>query len=382
MDLAQLENELLAALNLEDTSDVFPSYENNTPPGSSANIEDCAVYFLKSCLAALSSLRSDNHARAIEQIDLAIIHVGIVISSFRPRYRQLAQQVIDYGAQHLSLQKVSLQQLVQNRHTRTKGLDKPVDILDWQGKDLFSIFQLHVIGASPTPVVLKGLAQTWPASTNWTDTAYLLKTMANGYRHVPVESGLQYTDSSWSMSTMPFYEFLQRTIDGRNHRAGRQQHYLAQYNLFDQVPELKSDIQVPSICYVTAPSSSFAGYVYKPVPDELAPITNIWFGPAGTVSPLHRDEHHNVYVQVVGYKYFRLYKPTANNMYADPEMPNTSRVDLSKDLMDIEKEFPEFGYKDNVVETVLGPGDALYIPFGWWHYVESLSISIGVNFWF
>ena len=33
-------------------------------------------------------------------------------------------------------------------------------------------------------------------------------------------------------------------------------------------------------------------------------------------------------------------------------------------------------------EAVLGPGDALFIPAGWWHYVRSLSTSFSVNYWF
>jgi lysine-specific demethylase 8 len=32
-------------------------------------------------------------------------------------------------------------------------------------------------------------------------------------------------------------------------------------------------------------------------------------------------------------------------------------------------------------ETLLGPGDCLYIPVGWWHYVRSLTVSFSVSFW-
>ena len=31
---------------------------------------------------------------------------------------------------------------------------------------------------------------------------------------------------------------------------------------------------------------------------------------------------------------------------------------------------------------VLGPGDALYLPIGWFHCMRSLSVSASVNFWF
>ena len=33
-------------------------------------------------------------------------------------------------------------------------------------------------------------------------------------------------------------------------------------------------------------------------------------------------------------------------------------------------------------DIVVGPGDVVYIPKGWWHYISSLSASISVSFWF
>ncbi len=33
-------------------------------------------------------------------------------------------------------------------------------------------------------------------------------------------------------------------------------------------------------------------------------------------------------------------------------------------------------------ETILGPGDALYMPAGVWHYVRSLETSLSINYWF
>lgn len=66
------------------------------------------------------------------------------------------------------------------------------------------------------------------------------------------------------------------------------------------------------------------------------------------------------------------------------DMGNTSLVDVKVWRGDVDEEekkkFPEFG-KAEYLEAVLGPGECLYIPLGWWHYVESLTASFSVSFW-
>ena len=60
---------------------------------------------------------------------------------------------------------------------------------------------------------------------------------------------------------------------------------MAQYNLADQFPELALGVLTPDFChafYDDDEDSSAAG----------GPIMNVWLGPAGTVSPLHRDPAH------------------------------------------------------------------------------------------
>ena len=36
--------------------------------------------------------------------------------------------------------------------------------------------------------------------------------------------------------------------------------------------------------------------------------------------------------------------------------------------------------KTTSIEVVLEPSDALFIPIGWWHCVESLDVSISLSF--
>jgi len=140
--------------------------------------------------------------------------------------------------------------------------------------------------------------------------------------------------------------------------------YLAQHPLFDQIPELRRDIARPDYCSL---GRGEAGG------------TNAWFGPGGTVTPLHTDPDHNLLCQVVGRKYVRLYGPGCDEaMYPrrDSIHANASRVALEDPDP---ARFPLFAAAP-YAECVLGPGEMLYVPPGHWHYVRSLSTSLSVNF--
>jgi hypothetical protein len=145
--------------------------------------------------------------------------------------------------------------------------------------------------------------------------------------------------------------------------------YLAQHDLFEQVPELRADIVTPDYTALSAEASG--GEV----------ITNAWFGPGGTVSPLHFDDYHNIFVQVVGRKYIRLYKPQHSAaLYpncAGGRDYNSSRVSV-EDVDDLQ--FPLFRSAP-YLEVELGEGETLFIPRGHWHYVRSLCPSFSVSFW-
>ena len=84
--------------------------------------------------------------------------------------------------------------------------------------------------------------------------------------------------------------------------------------------------------------------------------------------------------QIIGEKKIILFDPKDSN-YLYPALgtkqPNTSLVDI--ETPSIEK-FPLFS-KAKAIEVTLRPGDALFIPFKYWHYCKSLSNSCSVNFW-
>ncbi|CAM6129797.1 unnamed protein product [Calypogeia fissa] len=211
------------------------------------------------------------------------------------------------------------------------------------------------------PVVIKNGITHWPAITKWKDLDYLLKVAGN--RTVPVEIGEHYLAPGWKQELMTIGELLERSHAPAVTSATRP--YLAQHALFDQIPELMQDIRVPDYC-------ELGGGEMKSV--------NAWFGPAGTVTPLHKDPHHNLFAQVLGQKYVRLYSPQLSEQlypFSEFMLCNSSQVDL--DNPDYQKH-PEIR-KLSCMDYILEEGDMLYIPPTWWHYVRSLTRSFSVSFW-
>lgn len=311
------------------------------------------------------------------------------------------------------------------------GLPDPVPVLQCpipRTRELSHAAFQKKVGSAEThvPVIIEGAIQHWPALEGrpWKNPGYLMEQTLGGRRLVPVEVGKSYTDDAWGQRIVTFKEFMDMyMLDDRNtsttdtsesHEStsltgtstppSPQTGYLAQHDLFAQIPSLRADISIPDYCYSDPAPSSHA----KPLPKLADPLLNAWFGPARTVSPLHTDPYHNILAQVVGHKYIRLYAPSeTDKLYprgvdeSGVDMSNTSQVDLDEGMVAypeiscwadagveqeevrerFEEEFP--GFKGaRYVEGVLGPGDCLYIPVGWWHYVGSLTPSFSVSFWF
>ncbi|KAL8908678.1 MAG: hypothetical protein Q9207_000646 [Kuettlingeria erythrocarpa] len=246
------------------------------------------------------------------------------------------------------------------------------------------------------PLLIKEALTHWPAMHErpWSRPSYLLEKTCGGRRLIPVEIGRSYTDAEWGQSIITFKEFLEKYMLPEEATDASNLGYLAQHDLFAQIPSLRNDIAVPDYCYVDPPPMKGAmeeadlANESKPTPPQLEePLLNAWFGPAGTVSPLHTDPYHNILCQVVGKKYVRLYSPgETDKLYprgvegGGVDMSNTSEVDAEGPAEELDAGFPLFREAE-YVETILGEGECLYIPLGWWHYVRSLSVSFSVSFW-
>jgi len=105
--------------------------------------------------------------------------------------------------------------------------------------------------------------------------------------------------------------------------------------------------------------------------DDPARKGFFWFGPAGTVTPFHHDLTNNFMAQIIGRKRIRLIAPSEL-----PRLYNFRHCFTDVDGRDIDlARFPAMA-NVQVLDCVLEPGEILFLPVGWWHFVEALDISV------
>ena len=95
-----------------------------------------------------------------------------------------------------------------------------------------------------------------------------------------------------------------------------------------------------------------------------------WFGPAGTITPLHHDVSNILLVQVRGTKRVTLV-PAQESHLVYNDIAVYSQVDA--DSVDLQQ-YPRFGNATKLTVD-LRPAEALFIPVGWWHHVRGPSTS-------
>ncbi|KAL7753685.1 hypothetical protein RI367_000616 [Sorochytrium milnesiophthora] len=329
----------------------------------------CSGDVLQQALSTSSSSSSSSSSDAVRMLDEIMIIAGA------PLFHDAELELVQHLHQSLECAQPPLQtdDAAEQPRPRLGGSDIPCT--DAARFDPCSM-------SVSEPLIIRGGVAWWPAVNSWSVERFVQEF---GQRVVPVEIGSSYVDNEWTQRLMTVQDFMldyvQQPPAATEHRAAkrprlshnpdhRQTAYLAQHDLFFQFPALRRDISIPDYIYEMPGGSDGSDHVR----------TNVWLGPAGTVTPLHHDgDTRNFFAQVRGSKYFCLYSPddSASLYPHDGLMANTSQVDV---LHPDREAFPNFS-RATCKEGVLHAGDLLYLPPRWWHFVQSLSVSFSVSFW-
>ena len=234
------------------------------------------------------------------------------------------------------------------------------------------------------PHVIEGIVNQWPACKRW-NMDYL--SALAGPRTVPVEIGQNYMSKEWTQQLMTLDTFINTFVKKQEGKEPQRIAYLAQHELFDQIPELSRDLIEPDYCIfsdvVAVNGAATNSSTVTAMQDHLLlpqVQRNSWFGPSSTVSPLHHDKYHNLFCQVFGSKTIVLIDPMYS-CYLYPNVGvqcNTSQVDLQREGWSTR--WPDMKHVQCQIVTVRA-GEMLYIPPKWWHFCVAEEISFSVSYW-
>jgi len=249
-------------------------------------------------------------------------------------------------------------------------------ILVRHGIDL-KAFREEILPAG-LPVVLKDLVKDWPAVRAGRDSPRALADYLRGFdrgKQVAVLEGppsirghFFYRDDMRGMNFERRPATISTTIERLLAQAG--------------------DPNPPALYIESTPTPEylppFAGENANPLlPPAVTP--RIWLGNTLVVQT-HFDLSSNIACVVGGRRRFTLFPPEQlPNLYVGPieftiSGPPISMVPLRNPDLARFPRFAEALAASQVAE--LTPGDAIFIPYGWWHHVEALEpFNVLANYW-
>lgn len=220
------------------------------------------------------------------------------------------------------------------------------------------------------PMILTGVIDHWRARNEWTPEYF--KTNF-GQVGVNVES-IPYATAGDSTSYLKTSLQKQMTIEQYLRIVAADPDtglYLTQQPILKLAPHAQEDL---GSFGVSGYYSEFLFRKYKHTP-------LLWIGPAGATSALHFDSMHNFNVQLFGRKKWVIFPREQQDLLY---VPSTLRLNhfspINYESPDLVK-FPKYR-QATPIEFVLNPGEVIFLPYGWVHYVQTLEFSITLNYWF
>ncbi len=208
--------------------------------------------------------------------------------------------------------------------------------------------------AGNRPVVIPGLARDWPILSSWR-----MQALKDREGHVALDfslgrEALDHPDVSAAASTVR--GTLADLIDRCQDPSSGNDVYLVsrQRALHGPLRHLAAEL----VCAAA-----------WTMPEDLPEGANLWIGPAGVRTSAHHDPTNTLFVQIEGRKRFWLAPPS----WPEPGRGGSGYY-AGRPLRELKKAHPSM-----VLTAEVGPGDAIFLPCGWWHEVQSLSPTVSVG---
>lgn len=231
---------------------------------------------------------------------------------------------------------------------------------------------------STEPLVLRGLASNWPVVKAARSSARQAADYLLGF-----DQGIPLTvyQGGPEIQGRIFYN---RDMTGFNFERTRQSMAGVIDALFDTFDAAEPNTYYVGSTLVDRWLPSFRANNDIPM-GEREHLTSLWFGNRSLIAA-HYDVPSNIAVCAAGRRRFTLFPPEqADNLYIGPLdlTPSGQPISLvNADAPDFEQHPRYRAALEAGYQTVLEPGDAIFIPSMWWHQVKSLeAFNVLVNYW-
>lgn len=233
--------------------------------------------------------------------------------------------------------------------------------------------------ASAEPLILKGLASSWPIvkaglESNGDAEKYLLQYYQGqevlAFLGKPENNGRIFYDEKLTgfnydtVSTKLDFALKQLALHSNNPNSPSI--YIGSTNVNSYLPGFRAENDLGL--------------------DQYNPLVSIWLSNKCRIAA-HWDSPLNIACSVVGHRRFTLFPfDQMENLYVGPldKTPAGQAISLVDFYNPDFDRFPKFKEALQYAQVAdLEPGDGIFIPSMWWHHVESLgSLNILVNYWF
>jgi ribosomal protein L16 Arg81 hydroxylase len=235
--------------------------------------------------------------------------------------------------------------------TTAQGLNfRTIDRLDSISSEEFKrTYLLH-----NRPVVINNFSESWKARNRWTPDFFMDAYGDNQVKVYDMNFGTPGKKYMSNLKTMSLKEYLSLMIQGKTTLR------MFLYNIIKEAPELKDDVELPTIMKGFSKNFMF-----------------MFFGAQGSITQMHYDidMSHVFHTAFTGKKRFYLYPPSeSKRLYRHP-FTIRSYVDVLN---------PDFERYPNLKNAVgdyveLQPGETLFIPAGYWHHVVYDEPSVALS---
>ncbi len=212
------------------------------------------------------------------------------------------------------------------------------------------------------PVVIKNLAKEWPASSKWNWDYF--KNLV-GDKKVPLYNNVK-SDAYTPINKADDYKTFGEYIDMISKGPAAWRIFL--FNIFDHAPELTKDF--------TWPEHLMKGFVKR--------FPMLFVGGATSITHMHFDIDlsHILHTQFAGRKQVLMFPfKEQHKLYRKPfevlSLADFSHYYRQNGTPDYEN-FPALRLAEGF-DTILEPGDTLFMPSGYWHHMEYLDSGFAMS---